>query len=60
MKTEDILGAKHGTKGLGVFEVNHERKEFRNTMNIEDIEGAKVGSLKKCPPTKRCYNPLNP
>ena len=29
-------------------------------MNIDDINGAKSGSLKKSPATKRCYNPLNP
>jgi hypothetical protein len=29
LRTEDIMGAKANTKGLGVFAENHERKEFR-------------------------------
>jgi hypothetical protein len=29
-------------------------------MKTDDIEGAKVGSLKKAPQTKRCNNPLDP
>ena len=29
LRTDDIAGATSGTKGLGVFAENHERKEFR-------------------------------
>ena len=60
LNIHDIEGAKASTKGLGVFAVNHQRKEFRNSLDIKDIDGAHSGSLKKCPQTKRCYNPLNP
>jgi hypothetical protein len=29
LRTDDIMGAGAGTKGLGVFAENHNRKEFR-------------------------------
>ena len=29
LRTEDVIGAKASTKGLGVFAENHSRKEFR-------------------------------
>jgi hypothetical protein len=60
LRTEDIIGAKASTKGLGVFAENHERKHTREINKIEDIEGAMAGSLKKGTTTKRITNPLDP
>lgn len=60
LRTEDIMGAKSSTKGLGVFAENHERKDFRRTNQTDDIEGARAGSLKKGPTTNRISNPLDP
>ena len=54
------MGATSGTKGLGVFAEHHQRKEFRQTNRTDDIEGARSGSLKKAPTTKRMVNPLDP
>jgi hypothetical protein len=60
LRTEDIIGAKSSTKGLGVFAENHERKEYRQINKTDDIEGARAGSLKKGPTTTRISNPLDP
>lgn len=60
LRTEDIIGAKSSTKGLGVFAENHERKDMRQINRIDDIEGAQAGSLKKGTTTKRTTNPLDP
>jgi hypothetical protein len=60
LKTGDIMGAKADTKGKGVFAENHERKEFKETNRMNDIEGAFSGSLKKGPTTTRISNPLEP
>lgn len=60
LRTDDIAGAKASTKGLGVFGENHERREFRQMNRTDDIDGAKAGSLKKCPATNRISNPLDP
>lgn len=49
-----------GTKGLGVFAENHERKDYREINKTDDITGAKAGSLKKGPTTMRVSNPLDP
>lgn len=59
MKTGDIAGATSSTKGRGAFH-SVERKHFRDTNNIHDIPGAKVGTLKKGVSTQRLTNPLNP
>lgn len=59
LKIDDIDGTKVGTKGLRAFK-HYTRREFRDTNKIQDIPGAKVGSLLKAPPTKRVVNPLNP
>ena len=45
LKTEDILGAQAGTRGLGVFAARP-RKTFGNHIAVEDIEGAHVGTVK--------------
>jgi len=48
-----------GTKGLGNFHTR-ERRHYKTTNQMEDINGANSGSLKKGPETKRTNNPLNP
>ena len=40
LRTDDIIGAKASTKGMGVFAENHERKQFRDMNRTDDIEGA--------------------
>lgn len=60
LRTEDIIGAKASSKGLGVFAENHERKDYRQINRVDDIEGAHAGSLKKGPTTNRISNPLDP
>jgi hypothetical protein len=60
LRTDDIIGAKASTKGAGVFAENHERKEYREINRTDDIEGARAGSLRKGPNTKRVSNPLDP
>ena len=45
---------------MGVFEQYHDRKQYRNINQVDDIDGAHAGSLKKSPNTKRSVNPLNP
>jgi len=57
--TEDIEGAKASTKGLGPFAYKP-REHFRNSIDVADIEGAQMSSLKKAPVTKRCTNPVTP
>ena len=49
LKTHDIIGATAGSKGMGVFAQNHERKDYKQANRIDDIEGACSGSLKKAP-----------
>jgi len=60
--TQDINGAQAGSKyRLGAFGGEGlQRSTFGRTNNLEDIDGAFSGSLKKSPPTKRNVNPLNP
>lgn len=60
LRTEDIIGAKAGTKGLGVFAENHERKDVRKMNRTDDIEGAHSGSLRKGVKTNRVTHPLDP
>jgi hypothetical protein len=60
LRTEDILGAKASSKGMGVFAENHERKEYRQINRTDDIEGAQSGSLRKGVKTNRISNPLDP
>lgn len=60
LTTKDILGATAGSKGMGVFAANHQRKEFKEANKTDDIFGAQPGSLKKAPVTKRSVNPLDP
>ena len=60
LRTEDIIGAKSSTKGMGVFAENHDRKDYRQINRTDDIDGAKAGSLKKGPTTTRISNPLDP
>ena len=40
LKTQDILGAMAGSKGMGIFAENHKRKDIRLVNKIDDIEGA--------------------
>lgn len=58
MRTKDIFGAQASTKGLGIFASVKRREDIKNSMDLKDVEGAQVGSLKKGPVTKRCTNPL--
>jgi len=60
LQTKDIQGARSSTKDLGVFEVHHKRKDFRETNALADIPGGQVGTLLKGPKTTRVSNPLNP
>ena len=60
MKTQDILGATAGSKGLGVFAEVHIRKDVRPINKTDDIEGAQSGSLKKGTTTTRNTSPLDP
>ena len=45
LKTQDILGAQAGTRGLGMF-AERQREHFRNQIPADDIEGAHVGTMK--------------
>ena len=58
--TKDIMGAQGSTKGLGVFETHHNRKDFRETNAVGDIPGSQVGTLLKGPKTNRVTNPMFP
>jgi hypothetical protein len=60
LKTQDILGATAGSKGLGVFAEVHIRKDVRPINKTDDIEGAQSGSLKKGTTTNRHLSPLDP
>jgi hypothetical protein len=60
LKTQDILGATAGSKGLGVFAEAHKRREVRGVNRTDDIDGAQAGSLKKGTQTKRFTSPLDP
>ncbi len=55
----DIDGTKVGTKGLKAFKTDS-RRDYREINKVDDIQGAKVGSLLKGPKTNRVVNPLNP
>jgi hypothetical protein len=60
MKTEDILGCKIGTRGLGNFH-SRDRRGYLDTNKTKDIFGANTGSLLKGPVTNRtALNPLKP
>lgn len=60
LKTQDILGATAGSKGLGVFAEAHKRREVRGINRTDDIEGAQANSLKKGTQTNRFTSPLDP
>lgn len=59
LDTKDIEGAQSGTKGLGPFAFKP-RSTLRNSIDISDIEGTQMESLKRAPVTKRCTNPVSP
>lgn len=59
LNTKDVEGAQANTKGLGVFNF-HQRRQVRNPITNEDIEGAKTGTVQRGISTKRCLNPLEP
>lgn len=59
LDVSDIDGTNAGSKGLRVFKPNN-RREFRETNRIGDIDGTKVGTLLKAPITNRIVDPLNP
>ena len=59
LATKDISGAVSNTKGMGMFS-NRERKDFRQTNHVNDIQGTTASSLLKAPKTNRVSNPLNP
>ena len=56
LQTRDIPGATPGWQPT----YNFDRKEFRNTNYIGDIEGTHADSIKHSITTKRESNPLNP
>lgn len=60
LKTQDIIGATAGTKGLGVFTEVHVRRDVRPINQTSDIDGAQGGSLKKGTTTNRHLSPLDP
>lgn len=57
--TMDIGGAQASTFGNKMFKEKN-RRNFIDTNNITDINGAKIGTLKKGLQTKRKINPLDP
>jgi len=59
LNTQDIEGAQVGTKGLGPFAFKP-RSTVRNSIDVSDIEGTQMESLKRAPATKRCTNPVSP
>lgn len=59
LKTGDIHGCAIGTKGLGNFHTR-ERRGYKKTNDISDIDNSMPGSLKKCPETTRNLHPLMP
>lgn len=59
LNTQDIEGAQVGTKGLGPFAFQP-RSTVRNSIDVSDIEGTQMESLKRAPVTKRCTNPVSP
>jgi len=59
LATKDIPGAEVGSKTLGMFH-QKDRKDFRDTNRVNDINGTNVGSLLKGPATTRDTNPLVP
>lgn len=56
LQTKDIPGATPGWTPT----YNFDRREFRNTNFIQDIEGTQADSIKHSIITKRQSNPLNP
>lgn len=61
LKTEDILGAKTSTKGLGPFEQRPRRDvadDRDHNLKISDINGSTAGSLLKGIKTNRKHSPL--
>jgi len=60
LKTQDILGATSGSKGLGVFAEVHVRRDVRPINKTDDITGAQADSLKKRTTTNRHLSPLDP
>lgn len=59
LTTKDIVGAQAGTHA-DYFLRTKDRKDFRSTNNVSDIEGVSAGSLKKGIVSKRYINPLMP
>ena len=59
LKTDDIDGATASTKGLGPF-ANKPRSTVRNSIDVSDIDGTKMESLRRGPVTTRCVNPNAP
>jgi hypothetical protein len=60
LRTDDIIGAKAGTKGVRGLDNGMQRSPERQVNRTDDIEGAQSGSLRKCPRTNRVSNPLDP
>ena len=46
LKTQDIIGAQAGTKGLGPF-AEKARQTIKISVTTQDIEGAQAGTIKK-------------
>ncbi|CAD8154622.1 unnamed protein product [Paramecium pentaurelia] len=59
LTTQDIVGAQAGSHSQHFLRTN-QRKDYRQTNSISDIEGVKAGTLKKGIESKRYTNPLMP
>ncbi|CDW75394.1 UNKNOWN [Stylonychia lemnae] len=59
LEVKDIPGTAVGSKRLGNFH-SKERKHFRDTNNIGEIEGAQASTIKRGVSSQRQTNPLNP
>jgi len=59
LKTQDIIGAQAGTKGLGPF-AEKARQTIKTSVTTKDIEGAQAGTIRKGPLSKRTTNPVCP
>ena len=56
MKVDDIEGSKVGSKNR----INKFQSAYDTNLNVHDVPGAIVGSLKKGIVTQRNTNPINP
>ncbi|GBG34629.1 Hypothetical Protein FCC1311_108512 [Hondaea fermentalgiana] len=60
LHTKDIRGAEGGSGSVFQRLRSHERKVFRKTNEVSDIEGATTGTLRRGLRSKRQTDPLRP